>query len=126
MRDAWLAQSCVPDIEISGNGILLDGDCEKIVRRKDFYLGQNAPNPVAAGGGMTTVIPFAVTGTHPFSLELFDLEGRQIATLAGGIMEKGAHSVRYSPVSLPKGTYIIVLREGENVRTRNMQVCGPQ
>ena len=69
IHDAHMAQSCVPEVHFSGNGLLLDGDCEKIVRRKDFFLGQNAPNPVIEGVNAYTTIPFTVSGDKHVSLK---------------------------------------------------------
>ena len=83
-------------------------------------LHQNQPNPFI---GKTT-IHFTLgkdLGRAPVRLEIFDLQGRNIATLRDEILEPGEHTVQFNPHSLPQGLYITRLMVDNQVYTRTMQ-----
>ena len=54
-----------------------------------FALHQNEPNPFGEG----TTIRFALPVASRVRLEVFDLLGRRVRTLADGTFEPGEHSV---------------------------------
>ncbi|MAT39209.1 MAG: hypothetical protein CL946_06365 [Ectothiorhodospiraceae bacterium] len=120
--DVLMAQDCIPDIEIAGEGILLDGDCNKVVMRKaGLFLSQNAPNPVSSGDYSTSFL-FGVTGTDECRLEITDTKGETVAVLIDGKLEKGTYSARFDVGNLPSGLYMAVLREGEDLVTRKVLI----
>jgi hypothetical protein len=56
-----------------------------------FRLGQNQPNPFTR----TTRIPFELPASVPVRLEVFDLLGRRVATVANGVYPAGYHSATW-------------------------------
>jgi len=56
-----------------------------------FSLEQNEPNPFKG----STAIQFAVPRVEPIRIEVFDLLGRRIRTLADGAFPVGLHSVQW-------------------------------
>ncbi len=56
---------------------------------KDFELSQNYPNPFNAG----TVIPFSLRERASVVLEVFDISGRRVRTLANAIYPSGKHEL---------------------------------
>ncbi|HUI11364.1 MAG TPA: LamG-like jellyroll fold domain-containing protein [Bacteroidota bacterium] len=76
-----------------------------------FDLLQNYPNPF----NPTTTITFAVPGgktARPVSLRVYDLLGREVATLASGSFPAGTYSVVWDGTSCSSGVYLCRLESG--------------
>lgn len=79
-----------------------------------FSLSQNFPNPF----NPTTMISFQLpTATHVF-LRVFDVLGRDVATLLHGAMDAGIHEVGFDARHLSSGIYFYQLRAGSVVDTK--------
>jgi len=78
------------------------------VRVESFALGACRPNPVRE----RAVITFALPRAADCRLEVYDLAGRRLATLAQGRFGEGAHDVTWTPAaaSVPAGVYVYTLR----------------
>ena len=72
-----------------------------------FALHGVSPNPIASGG----VITFDVPRSSRVSIEVFDVTGRAIDTLADSVFEPGRYSrkIDYGQ-SLASGVYFISMR----------------
>ncbi len=71
------------------------------------------PNPFAR----QTQIGFSLEQSAKVSLVVYDVRGREVATLADGTMEAGQHSVTFDAASLPSGVYVYRLVAGAQVET---------
>ncbi|WP_234571835.1 T9SS type A sorting domain-containing protein [Rhodohalobacter sp. 614A] len=65
-------------------------------------LGQNYPNPF----NPATVISYQLPATSEVRLEVFDMLGRQVATLVEGSVEAGNHQVNFDAGNLTSGVYL--------------------
>ncbi|WP_114782503.1 T9SS type A sorting domain-containing protein [Botryobacter ruber] len=83
-----------------------------------FSLGQNYPNPT---NGSTT-IQFELKKAGAIALEVFDITGRKVATLAEGNKAAGAHEVRFVN-TLNSGVYFYKLSANGVSATRKMVVA---
>ena len=89
-----------------------------------FALDQNFPNPFNSA----TVITFVVPKAGETTLELFDLLGQKVATLASGYREAGPHTFAWDGRNdkgrpLASGMYLYRLQSGRSkVATRKMLV----
>ena len=81
-----------------------------------FTLGQNYPNPF----NPATVIPFEVQHPAHVLLTIYDVLGRDIATLVDRAMASGSYTVDFDAADLPSGVYFYQLRAGDVVRSRAM------
>jgi hypothetical protein len=83
-----------------------------------FVLEQNYPNPF----NPVTVIQFTIpAGTHGrTSLQVFDLLGREVATLVNEPREPGVYSVIFDASRLASGVYVCRLTTGGLTATRRM------
>jgi hypothetical protein len=81
-----------------------------------FTLHQNHPNPFNPG----TTITYQVAGRDAVSLRVYDLLGREVATLVNGVQSPGRHSVRLEAGHLPSGVYIYRLQTKGMVQQRKM------
>lgn len=67
----------------------------------EFSLAQNYPNPF----NPETSIPFALPARANVKLAVFDLLGREVATLVEGTFEAGEHTVSFNGADLASGVY---------------------
>ncbi len=83
-----------------------------------FSLSQNYPNPF----NPSTVIHFRIAESGPVGLKVYDLLGREIATLVDEKRNAGTYDVTFNASSLPSGTYFYRLRSGGNLSVMKMLV----
>lgn len=83
-----------------------------------YSLEQNYPNPF----NPTTNIKFSVPQQGKFTVRVFDVLGREVATLFNGVINAGVHSVTFNGDKLSSGIYFYNLA-GENVNiTKKMML----
>ncbi len=79
-----------------------------------FELQQNYPNPF----NPSTVISFQLSVNSHVTLKVFDVNGREVATLIDGERAAGKHAVTFAPRDLAGGIYFYKLSAGEFSQTR--------
>jgi len=82
----------------------------------EFRLDQNYPNPF----NPSTTIEFALPATQRTTLKVFDVQGREIATLVDQQLEPGTHAVRWDAGILPSGVYFYRLQSGTFVQAKKL------
>jgi hypothetical protein len=82
----------------------------------NFELAQNVPNPF----NPATTINYMVPATGEAALRVFDLAGRNVATLVDGMVEEGQHSVVFDASNMASGVYFYTLETAGMVETRKM------
>jgi photosystem II stability/assembly factor-like uncharacterized protein len=84
---------------------------------KDFKLYQNYPNPF----NPVTKIKYSVKSqTSNVKLKIFDVRGKEAATLADQKQNAGTYSVEWDASAYPSGVYFAVLLAGGLKLTRKM------
>jgi cyanophycinase len=81
-----------------------------------FDLRQNYPNPF---NGVTNFELRIATG-ELVSLKVFDILGREVATLANGRMQAGIYRIQWDAGSAPSGVYFARLQAGKLVQSRRL------
>jgi hypothetical protein len=76
------------------------------------------PNPVRREG----TVEYALPEEREVTLRVYDVLGREVATLAHGKKEAGRHTVRLDTDRLSSGVYFGRLRAGEQTRTLKITV----
>lgn len=79
-------------------------------------LDQNYPNPFNTG----TVIRFSLPTSNVIRLDIYDILGRRVATLAEGLRESGTHEVQFDASNLSSGIYLYRLSTPFEVITKKM------
>lgn len=79
-----------------------------------FALAQNYPNPF----NPTTVISFLLPVSSHVTLNVFDVNGREMATLVDGNLAAGNHAVTFAPRDLAAGLYFYKITAGKFSRIR--------
>jgi hypothetical protein len=81
-----------------------------------FALGQNFPNPF----NPSTQITFSVTKEGPVTLRVYDVLGREVATLVNENRKAGQYTERFDGSRLASGVYMYVLQSGDGRLTSRM------
>ncbi|MCC6551325.1 MAG: T9SS type A sorting domain-containing protein, partial [Ignavibacteriaceae bacterium] len=76
---------------------------------KDYSLTQNYPNPF----NPVTMIEFALPEQSDISLKVYDILGKEIATLASGSYSAGRYTVPFDGTNHASGVYIYKLSYGK-------------
>lgn len=82
-------------------------------------LSEAAPNPFA---GRTT-LRIALPEASPVRLAVYDVLGRQVATLLDSTLEAGPHEVAFDAAGLPAGLYLARLDAGDRTLTRTITLA---
>ena len=83
----------------------------------DYYaLEQNYPNPF----NQMTNIKYQITDKGKVSLRVYDVSGREVATLVNEELGAGTYQVRFDAGSLASGVYFYRLQSGDFVETRKL------
>jgi probable HAF family extracellular repeat protein len=86
------------------------------VEKPNYQLNQNYPNPF----NPTTTISFSLPKREHVTLKVFDVLGREVATLVNEELNPGEHSVVFNAQNLTSGVYFYRLRAGSFVEQRKM------
>ena len=82
----------------------------------NFELYQNYPNPF----NPSTIIRFSLPQSVQIKINIYNMLGEQIATLADRMYDKGNHKVIFNTSSLPSGTYLYTLESSEFIQVKKM------
>jgi hypothetical protein len=81
-----------------------------------FTLTQNYPNPF----NPSTTISYRLPTQHYITLKVFDLLGREVATLVNGVEQPGFKTVMFNASYLVSGVYYYRLQAGNVVETKKL------
>ena len=81
-----------------------------------FELGQNYPNPF----NPSTAIEYTLTEPGEVTLQVFDMLGRELATLVRSQQAAGRYTAHFDAKGFPSGAYLYTLRHGSQDQTRLM------
>ena len=96
------------------NGVVSVEDENNLIT--DFSLFQNYPNPF----NPSTSIQYAVSNRQFVSLKIYDVLGKELATLVNEEKPAGNYEVNFNASSLSSGVYFYTLRAGSFVQTKKM------
>ena len=81
-----------------------------------FSLQQNYPNPF----NPTTSMQYTISSRQFVTLKVYDLLGREVATLVNEEKPAGEYEVEFNAADLPSGIYFYQLKAGEFSKTKKM------
>jgi len=88
------------------------------IRVETYRLEQNYPNPF----NPTTNITYVLPKTENVSLKVYDVLGREVATLVNEVKPAGAYTVPFNASNLASGVYFYKLQAGSFVQTKKMML----
>ena len=85
---------------------------------KEFTLEQNYPNPF----NPSTVISYQLPVNGHVTLKVYDVIGREVATLVNEVKEAGRYSATFDASVLSSGIYFAKIQSSDNVRLKKMML----
>ena len=92
-----------------------DGVLEKSLP-VSYALYQNHPNPF----NPSTTISFSLPKAGETTVEVFNVSGQKVATLASGFRQAGRHSIIWNAKSFSAGMYFCTIRQGNEAKKLKM------
>lgn len=89
---------------------------ERLLVKDQFELYPSYPNPF----NPSTQISFNLAEYGATSLRIYDLLGREVATLVDRPMSPGTHTMQFSGSGLSSGVYFVRLLQGSNRQTQTI------
>ncbi|MDZ7717554.1 MAG: T9SS type A sorting domain-containing protein [Balneolaceae bacterium] len=107
-----------PRFELLIASVGVDGLTELGATPDNFTLAQNYPNPF----NPTTVISYQLPVSSEVRLEVYDMLGRNVATLVNEQVSAGRHTVNFDARNLSSGVYLYRLVAGSQIMTRKLTI----
>jgi photosystem II stability/assembly factor-like uncharacterized protein len=85
---------------------------------KQFALYQNYPNPF----NPVTMISYQLPVTNHVSLKVYDVIGREVATLVQEKLQAGEYSIMFDGSNFSSGTYFMRLQSGDDVVIKKLML----
>ncbi|MBN2355744.1 T9SS type A sorting domain-containing protein [candidate division KSB1 bacterium] len=85
-----------------------------VTRPETYRLQQNYPNPF----NPLTTIEFAVARTCKVAIKIYDIKGREVATIIEGPYQTGAYKVVFNAARLPTGVYFYRMQADQFIAIR--------
>jgi hypothetical protein len=96
--------------------MLTDVEDEQNLMPSEFYLAQNYPNPF----NPSTSIKYQVSSISDVSLKVYDLLGREVATLVNEEKPAGTYEITFDASGLSSGVYYYKLQADTFIETKKM------
>ncbi len=100
----------------SRRSIIWNSAAENDQQPYEFSLRQNYPNPF----NPTTEIRYQISEVSRVTLKVFDVLGREVATLVNEAKAPGKYEIQFDASNLSSGVYYYQLRAGSFVATKKM------
>ncbi len=89
---------------------------DEIIEPSEFKLEQNYPNPF----NPSTVISYQLAVSSNVSLKVYDMLGREVATLVDEFKPAGSYEATFDAGSLSSGVYLYKLTTGDFIQTKKL------
>lgn len=83
-----------------------------------FKLNENFPNPF----NPSTKISFEIPEASNVTLKVFDITGREVASLINGFLNSGIHEISWNASELSSGVYFYRIQAGSFTKTKKMHL----
>jgi len=104
------------EIPVVGSGGATSAEETIALIPQGFILYQNYPNPF----NPSTKLSFVIGHSSFANLKVYDVLGREVATLLEGDLAAGDYSIPFDAAGLASGEYFYRLRVGDQIATRKM------
>lgn len=113
--NGWAVGYAGKILKTTTGGTIFINQISTIVPDK-FSMFQNYPNPF----NPCTSIKFQIAKSSFTSLKVFDIQGKETATLVNEKLQTGEYEVKFDGSNLPSGIYFYTFTSGEYKETKKM------
>ncbi len=113
-----LYQYGLKQVDLLGTATLSETIVVEVGTPAKFALNQNFPNPF----NPTTRISFSTTKAGPVTLRVYDVVGREVATLINEERTPGEYTERFDGSQMASGMYIYMLKSPEGLLAGRMML----
>lgn len=106
----------VRQIDLDGSSTYTKAVEAEVTSPSEFILGQNYPNPF----NPTTTIKFSIPTKSFVTLKVYNILGREAASLVNDVKEAGSYNISFDAKNLSSGIYLYKLEAGKFISTRKM------
>ena len=103
-------------IRTGPDSVLLPVDDPSSILPPSSFILSAFPNPF----NPTTELRFDLPRAARVSLQVFDIVGREVATLIDGVRPSGRHTVTFDATTLPSGLYFARIQSAANTQTQKL------
>lgn len=96
--------------------ITVTGFADENAIPQEFALSQNFPNPF----NPLTTLSFTLSQQHHTTLKVYDMLGREIATVVDDMLDAGTHRFNFNGSNLASGVYLYRIVSGSFNETKKM------
>lgn len=109
--------------ELTEWGLIIQGDVVNNIKDKKlapmvYALEQNYPNPF----NPETVINYQIPTAGKVSLKVYDVLGKEVASLVDEVKQSGTYKVKFKSSNLASGIYIYTIRSNDFVSSKKMML----
>jgi hypothetical protein len=115
----WTVIQRALDFLSSSQATDVDDDFSDLPLPSAFELSQNFPNPFNPATMIRYEISPKANGQR-FALDVYNIIGQKVVTLASGIARTGSYTVEFDATSEPSGVYLYRLTVGTETITKKM------
>jgi len=83
---------------------------------KDYSISQNYPNPF----NPSTIIKYQIAEKTNVSIKVYDMLGKEVATLVNEVVNAGEQTVKFDASNLSTGVYVYRIQAGSFSATKKM------
>ena len=91
---------------------------EEGIKLNSFSLDQNYPNPF----NPSTIVNYTLAERSNVTLKVYDVLGKEVASLVNNSQEAGTHQVTFDASNLASGLYIYTLNAGDFSSSKKMML----
>ena len=108
----------VPEWSSNEINILGTGSASSMHIPNQFTLSSVYPNPF----NPVTSIEFGIPEDMDISIDVYDISGRQVASIVDGLMESGYHTIAWDASNFSSGVYLLKVSVGNEIHTRKLML----
>ena len=126
VNNGWIVGARGTILHTTNGGVtFIEDEEDYFAQPKEFLLQQNYPNPF----NPSTSIQYAISSTQFVTLKVYDLLGREVATLVNEEKPAGSYNAQFTISNLPagrqgvqlsSGIYFYKLQAGDFIETKKM------
>ena len=112
----WAGGAFGAIVKTTNGGVTQAEEPVEIKLPQTYSLYQNYPNPF----NPSTTISYRLAGTSFVTIKVYDILGKEVASLVNEVKSAGKYTVKFSGDRFSSGVYFYQLRAGSTIQSKKM------